>query len=107
MWNKLNLVTQAKGDQIQCSHCGYKTWVQGLSRPTVCPKCNCLASETKPVTREVVGRWGKILIGTFCHKCKGTMRVVPLTGHPNSPYWGLDRNDGMSLFACKNMCPAD
>lgn len=107
MWEKLNLVTQPKGDQLQCTHCGYKQWHQGLSRPTRCPKCKCSDFERHPSTHTVYGVWTAKPLGKRCPHCRGRLELVPLEGHPNSRFWGLKQNEGSLLWACKNLCPEE
>lgn len=107
MWRKLNLVTEPKGDQLKCSHCGHTLWCRSLKRPTRCPKCGCLEMEEHPAKDVVWGCWSDKNHSKECAHCKGPTIIVPRTGHPNSKFWMYERNDGLVLMACKKGCPEE
>ena len=104
MWQKLNLVTQSKGDQLQCSSCGHTMWHWALVRPHVCPKCGCLSTEQKALDGVILGGWSNKVLGNKCSRCDAQMHIVPPQGHPNSAYWELDLGDGQVLVACSKGC---
>jgi len=123
MWEKQNLVTQSKGDQWKCSHCGYKFWSCRLgANDSTCPKCDCLAGLEHPVEMS-----GKPLGGWYapaaekaydslvelraaessrpsCAGCRGPLVIVPRTRHPLSDLWRLERQDGLALMCCAGDC---
>jgi len=59
----------------------------------------------KRVKGETVGCWGAIGHPGTCHKCGAPLVDCPREGHPNSRYWALERDDGMTLYVCPNDCP--
>lgn len=104
MWKKLNLVTQPKGDQLQCSHCGDKIWNLTIGCPYRCLKCGCFDFEEHPANRTIYGIWAPNPLGHRCTHCRGRLELVPLEGHPNSRLWALKRDDRCLLWSCKKMC---
>lgn len=55
---------------------------------------------------EVEGSWiSESSVGKInCMKCGAFLELVPKTGHYNSKYWKLDRNDHCKLVCCPNGC---
>ncbi len=109
-WDKMNLSTQTRGDKIRCTNCGYSRWWKPLKRPDRCPECKC-PDDKKSIGKAVFDKRykGKMLgcwsgnAGT-CAQCHKPMQETPREGHPNSPYWSLERDDGLKLYNC-NLCP--
>lgn len=52
---------------------------------------------------QIRGCWSSVV--PKCMGCKTAMVVCPREGHPNSHFWVLERNDGMTLYVCPNGCP--
>jgi len=53
---------------------------------------------------EVEGSWTTKKVKSKCRYCGALQELVPETGHYNSKYWELKRNDGLNLFCCPHGC---
>lgn len=103
-WRKLNIVTQKKGDQWECTYCGYKKWQQHLGSRGICKKCGTMEDYDKP-NANIYGTWTPKKRKTYCPYCKDKLRFVPKKGHPLSKLAvDLRKNDGHVLKACINNC---
>lgn len=119
---KLNLVTTdlpggGIGDIYLCLNCGKRIGIQTFFPTNGKTPGRCVVSaetykaEMHESKGKVLGWWSSeedpFNMQGACYKCGGRAGLVPRTGHPNSPFWRLNRFDGDVLVCCLEGCEPD